>query len=458
MTLPDAKTPGGIPLSDTVTSTKPRPSFLFGTLEPDLRAGLEAIVYSSLRPVAAALGILYAVFAVSHWYVLPPAAAVPMTVLATLSVLALFLLRSLIIRYPLPITYASPLGAAIAAVVLVNCFAHLVLVPDPHHTTNLVLAVVGAGCFFLSSGWFALVLAIALGGWGLIVWTAPPSPTWLHFGFALFAATVIAILFHYVRVQTYLRLERLHKHDIARQQQLETALAASKEVERIKDELISTVNHELRTPLASLRGFTELLLTRDFPPQKQKEIFTILQTESLRLTRLVDNFLDLQRMESARQSYQFIEIALGPFIRESMAVFVSENGKHAWSTDIPDTLPLVRADADRIRQVLANLLSNAMKFSTTGGTISVGARQQDTTVLVWIADTGIGIPPEALPRLFEKFFRVENDDTRRIGGTGLGLALVKKIVEEHHGKVWVKSTPNQGSTFFFTLPTVTNNP
>jgi signal transduction histidine kinase len=222
--------------------------------------------------------------------------------------------------------------------------------------------------------------------------------------------------------------------------------------------LISTVNHELRTPLASLRGFTELLLTRDFPPQKQKEIFTILQTESLRLTRLVDNFLDLQRMESGRQSYQFVEIALGPFIRESMAVFISENGKHAWSTDIPDTLPLVRADADRIHQVLANLLSNAMKFSTTGGTISIGARQQDTTVLVWIADTGIGIPPEALPRLFEKFFRVENDDTRRIGGTGLGLALVKKIVEEHHGKVWVESTPNKGSTFFFTLPTVTNNP
>lgn len=186
-----------------------------------------------------------------------------------------------------------------------------------------------------------------------------------------------------------------------------------------------------------------------------EEIFTILQTETLRLTRLVNDFLDLHRMESGRQSPQFADIALGPLLQGSLAVFANEDGMHTWHLDIPDTLPLIRADADRIRQVLANLLSNAMKFSSPGGTISGGA--QDTDVVIWIADTGIGIPSEAIPRLFEKFFRVENQDTRRIGGTGLGLALVKQIVEEHHGKIWVESTLNQGSTFFCTLPIATNN-
>lgn len=225
-----------------------------------------------------------------------------------------------------------------------------------------------------------------------------------------------------------------------------------KEVERLKDELVSTASHELRTPLASLRGFAELMLKRDFPPEKQREFLTIIHDESIRLGNLISDFFDLQRMEAGRQVYHFDSVDVTPLVQERVALFFSNAGKHLPHLAVPDSLPPVRADADRIRQVLTNLLSNAVKFSPDGGTVTVGARQEGTQVAVWVADQGVGIPPEALPKLFSRFFRVDNTATRSIGGTGLGLALVKEIVEAHKGQVWAESEIGKGSTFFFTLP------
>jgi len=139
-------------------------------------------------------------------------------------------------------------------------------------------------------------------------------------------------------------------------------------------------------------------------------------------------------------------------IREVAAIHIPDTGSHAFVAEFPEQLPCVRADADRIRQVLSNLISNAIKYSPNGGQITVGARQHEGQVVVWVADEGMGIPAEAVSQLFTKFFRVDNGDTRRIGGTGLGLALVKNIVGAHDGEVWVESTEGVGSTFFFTLP------
>lgn len=230
------------------------------------------------------------------------------------------------------------------------------------------------------------------------------------------------------------------------------AEAERKKVERLKDELVSTVSHELRTPLTSLRGFAELMLARDFPAAKKHMFLTIIQNEAVRLTNLINDFLDLQRMEAGRQAYNFEVLNLVPLLRKALAVFTAEEDDHAWRLEIPDTLPPVYADADRIHQVLANLLSNAVKFSPNGGQISVGIRQEETEVVVRVADQGMGVPPEVIPHLFDKFFRADNKETRRIGGTGLGLALVKEIVEAHGGRVWAESTLGKGSTFFFALP------
>ncbi len=225
-----------------------------------------------------------------------------------------------------------------------------------------------------------------------------------------------------------------------------------KEVERLKNELVSTVSHELRTPLASLRGFTELMLERDFPLAQQREFLTIIQKESLRLTNLINDVLDLERGASGRQVYHFDQVALEPLLQETLAVVGAQSTRHPCHLELPATLPPVQGDAARLRQVVLNLLTNAIKYSPRGGVIRVGARLDEHQVVLWIADQGMGIPPDAHANLFQKFYRVDNAETRRIGGTGLGLALVKEIVQAHGGEVWVESEVGLGSTFFFSLP------
>jgi PAS domain S-box-containing protein len=225
-----------------------------------------------------------------------------------------------------------------------------------------------------------------------------------------------------------------------------------KEVEQLKDELVSTVSHELRTPLTSLRGFAELMLRKEFSPEQRQKFLSIIHNESIRLTDLINDFLDLQRMESGRQDYKITAVSLDVLMREAAAIFVPQDGVHQLRLLFSQELPQICADADRLRQVLSNLLSNAVKYSPKGGQITLGARQEGNEVLAWVADQGVGIPQEALPRLFKKFFRVDNRDTRTIGGTGLGLALAKQIIEAHGGRMWVESRLGVGSTFLFTLP------
>lgn len=229
-------------------------------------------------------------------------------------------------------------------------------------------------------------------------------------------------------------------------------ITARKEVDRLKDELISTVSHELRTPLTTLRGFVELLLARDFPPEKERQFLGIVDQETLRLTRLIDDFLDIQRIESGCQEYRFESLDVLPLLRDMAELFLKSDHKHTICVDAPAGLPLVRADGERIRQVLENLISNALKFSPAGGEILLRARQVGNEIEISVTDPGIGIPAEEIPKLFSKFYRVERPGMPRFPGTGLGLALVREIVQKHGGRVWAESELGRGSTFHFTLP------
>jgi PAS domain S-box-containing protein len=224
-----------------------------------------------------------------------------------------------------------------------------------------------------------------------------------------------------------------------------------KQIERMKDELISTVSHELRTPLASLRGFAELMLSREYPEEKRRGFLTIIHNESKRLTSLINNFLDIQRMEAGKQTYNLELVDLSAMVRDTIALFEVDS-RYSFELDVRSRLPLVRVDTDRIRQVLANLVSNAMKYSPDGGNITIRMGSANGELQVAVVDQGIGIAAEALPRLFSKFYRVSGAVNRGIGGTGLGLTLVKQIIEDHHGRVWVESAPDQGSSFFFAIP------
>jgi PAS domain S-box-containing protein len=203
----------------------PPPKVASEIMAPELEAALDTVFHDSLYPISAGLGGLYAVFAVSHVLVLPKAVAIPMAILASATCVAFFGLRLALSRWSIPSRWAHSIGAAIAGLVLVNSLVHLGLTSEPQQTTNLMLLAVGVGFLFLSTRWLVLILVATLAGWGGIVWTAEPSPAWLHFGFALFTASVLAVVVHSARVRTLRRLERLRLQDEFRKAELEQRVA-----------------------------------------------------------------------------------------------------------------------------------------------------------------------------------------------------------------------------------------
>ncbi|WP_261808168.1 ATP-binding protein [Paenibacillus sp. N3.4] len=217
-------------------------------------------------------------------------------------------------------------------------------------------------------------------------------------------------------------------------------------VDEMKNEFISIVSHELRTPLASVLGFIEILLHRDLPQDKQKKYMDTIYKEAHRLSNLINDFLDLQRMESGRQVYHFTPINLLPTVQEVVEQWQDKQNHHI-NIHHPETELWVSVDVDRIRQVFHNLISNAIKYSPAADQIDIRLSVDQGKIMIWIQDYGLGIPEEANEQMFSKFFRVDNSDRRQIGGTGLGLAIVKEIVEGHNGQISFSSEMGQGTTF-----------
>lgn len=223
------------------------------------------------------------------------------------------------------------------------------------------------------------------------------------------------------------------------------------EIDRMKTELVSTVSHELRTPLSSVLGFTELLLSKEMDAKRQKRYLETIHKEAKRLTSLINDFLDIQRMESGRQTYQMEETNLSEVAKEVMdTIQVDDN--HSIAIVDKAVQPMITADHDKIVQVFNNLLSNALKFSPDGGNVLISLMTEEDRVIVSIADEGIGIPANQIDKMFEKFQRFDNSYSRKIGGTGLGLAICREIVEQHSGTIWIESEENVGTTVFFSLP------
>lgn len=231
------------------------------------------------------------------------------------------------------------------------------------------------------------------------------------------------------------------------------------QLSQMKSEFVSAVSHELRTPLASIRVFGELLsLGRVTEPEKVREYGAYIDTESRRLTQLVDNILDFSRIESGQKRYRFAPEDVAAIVAETVQAFdvrLQQDRISLAVHDPPAPLPPAWADRTAIGQVLTNLLDNAIKYAGAGTRIDVALGQQNGFVTVAVTDQGPGIAAAEQQRIFEKFYRVGNDLVHDAKGNGLGLAIVKHIVEAHHGRVTVDSRPGAGSTFTVALPTHT---
>ena len=228
-----------------------------------------------------------------------------------------------------------------------------------------------------------------------------------------------------------------------------------KRLEDMRTEFVANVSHELRTPLTSIRGFLETLLEGKIEDQATvRRFLEIINRETARLTRLIDDLLNLSKIEERQVVHRWQAVQLLDTVNRAVVMFQAQAEEQGLElvTELPAELPVVRGDPDMLAQVLINLLDNAIKFTPAGGRIIVRASANEENVRVDVEDTGIGIPPENLPRIFERFYRVEKSRSRELGGIGVGLAIVKHIIRAHGGKTGVESVVGKGSKFTFTLP------
>lgn len=228
-----------------------------------------------------------------------------------------------------------------------------------------------------------------------------------------------------------------------------------KKLEDMRSEFVTNVSHELRTPLTSIRGFVETLLSGAVEdPDTTLRFLNIIGKETERITGLLDELLNLSKIEERRIVHRWQQVQLLENINRVTAMFLprTQEKNLELTVEAPPQMPTVYGDPDMLTQVLINLVDNAIKYTPAGGKITVRALVEEAVVRVEVEDTGVGIPPESLPRVFERFYRVDKARSRELGGIGIGLAIVKHIIKAHGGKINAESKVGKGSIFSLTLP------
>ena len=249
-----------------------------------------------------------------------------------------------------------------------------------------------------------------------------------------------------VAAQAAVAIENHRLHD-----EIKEANIRLHEYDRMKSEFVAIIAHDFRSPLMAIRGFAELVLEdADLPIESRQEFMQTIMDQTDDLARLANDTLLISRLETGQLEYNWQDTELAPLVLEAVPLGLA---RHSLVTDVPAGLPAIVADADRLKQVVTNLLNNAVKYSPEGGAITVRVRERgDQHLVIEIADQGLGIPADQVGRLFQKFERVRTDDHLRVSGTGLGLYICRRIVEGHGGRIWVESEPGRGSTFSILLP------
>ena len=233
-------------------------------------------------------------------------------------------------------------------------------------------------------------------------------------------------------------------------------VTAERDLTRSRDSFVSIASHELRTPMASLIGFIELLLQREVPDVKRRQWLGHVHRESLRLANMVDDLLNVSRIQSGKLTTNTENVHLYEVAARALAQVRPITEKHEFVVDIPQAIPDLWADRDKVGEILINLLDNAIKYSPRGGTITISAHDEPDgeRVVISVADQGMGIGPENQERLFTTFHRIPRPESAGIRGTGLGLYIVKTLVDLMQGDLWLESELDKGTTFFFALPTL----
>jgi signal transduction histidine kinase len=242
--------------------------------------------------------------------------------------------------------------------------------------------------------------------------------------------------------------------DITERKRLELDVARLKEVEETERNLLTTVSHELRSPLATIRGYTSILADseRELSNGQKREFILAIQQDAERLSNFVNDLLDLSRLEAGLFKLEMSLCSIGTLLKRVVAAAQIRSPRHQILLKVAEPLPIVNIDVVRIEQVLNNLIDNATKYSVEGTETTIMARKGDNELLVGVSDQGIGIRAEDLEKVFSRTYCIEHKQTKASGSMGLGLSLCKGLVALHGGRIWVESKVGVGSTFWFTLP------
>jgi signal transduction histidine kinase len=233
-----------------------------------------------------------------------------------------------------------------------------------------------------------------------------------------------------------------------------SAADALHEAKRLKTELLSNVSHELRTPLTSIKGYCTAILTHydRLTDEEKIDFLREIDQASDKLTELIEGAMQLFRLETGGLPVQKKPVEIVPIIEDAIKGMEQKAGRYHFVTRLAEPLPVVEADPGCIRQVLDNLLSNAVKFSPEDREISVGCESKEQELIVSVQDQGIGISPQEIDKVFDRFYQAASGLCQKPAGAGLGLTLCKHMIEAHGGRIWVESRPWEGSTFYFTIP------
>lgn len=276
------------------------------------------------------------------------------------------------------------------------------------------------------------------------VWTV----AWWQYHALMLIAVALALGALYFELDHLRRMEeRRHKEEMMEAQ---IQAAGLMRAEAYKTELIGVVSHELRSPVAALHGFSELLLSHQGSETDRRHWLTLMNDEAARLGTILDDLLHASRIEAGEVQLRMDQVVLGAIVEEMARKFAARAPGHRFHV-AGEPHVVVHADSQRVTQILENLVSNAVKYSPEGGTITIGVKRAEGNAVISVSDQGLGIPPEDVPKLFTRFHRVHRPEHSIVRGTGLGLYITKELVTRQGGAIWVESQPGEGSTFSFAL-------